>query len=1142
MTGFVLLRVRAHRLLLSAAVLAVLLTTSVLAALTAFSGSVGDAALRHTLTHRSAPSAALTVSASVDHEQRAEADEAVREASRDAFDGLPVTVGKLESSGSYALPRRLQDPAARRGEPDLTHFAALDPDRVRITDGRAPAASDGTGPVQVALPVVAAEALKLEPGARVTVTDRLHDDRKQRVLVTGVYEAADRSDPYWQLDPLGGRGVRKLAFTTYGPLLTDPSVLASGALGDGRTSWLAAADYATLTTGSMDGLRDASAGAPKALAAAPVFASGVTVRMSLPTVLDQLDRALLVSRSTLMIVAVQLVLLAAYALLLVARLLNSERDGERELLRARGGSRSRITSFAAIEALLLAVPAAVAAPLLAGPLTGLLAERGALSRIGLDVGAAATGTVWLVSAAVALACALAVVAPSLTAGTGGRRTRAASLPGPVQAGADLGLLLIAGVAYWQLDRQAGGGALTGDRAGDLGIDPLLVTAPALALLAGTVLTLRLLPPAAKLVERRAAKGRGLPAALAGWQFSRRPLRGAGPVLLLVLSVAMGMLAIGQSASWNRSQSDQADFGSGASVRLVGGHGSGPAVAGTYGGLDGVRQAAPAHRTTVEASGGRTAEILALDTAHADEDMLMRSDLAGRSPRQVFDAIAPEPAPRPGLVLPKGATRVTMELRITTVSAKGSEPAPGASPPVVTVLLEDRYGLPYRFLAGPVPVDGRPVPVSFPVSGAGGLAVTGMEVDDEPPYGRAEKRRVSVSAVRAVTGTGDDRASGSGSGSPEGSGSPDDPESSGSPDDPEGSEPSEGSEASEAPEGPERPVPISGTVRWEASMTLTDRGDSRPGTTPVPNGSSGLPDFTYDTGVSSEDSWEQTTSTLRISAGRPKAGPLRAVATDAYLKSANARLGDEIDLTLAGNTVRVTLVESVRRLPTTGAAELSGAADPAQSGGALLLDLKAVTEVLSRRTTATIEATEWWLSAAPGDAPKVAAALRALPDTDPGQVLVRAETAQRLVDDPLGAGPQSALPAVAVVAAALAAVGFAVSVSASRRERAAELGVLRALGAPRRQLARMIAAEQGVLIALALLIGLGIGTVLTRAVVPLIVLTGQADRPVPPVLVELPAGQVAALLAGVAALPLMIVATMALRRGDPAVTLRHQGDH
>ncbi|NEE29588.1 hypothetical protein G3M53_29575, partial [Streptomyces sp. SID7982] len=77
-------------------------------------------------------------------------------------------------------------------------------------------------------------------------------------------------------------------------------------------------------------------------------------------------------------------------------------------------------------------------------------------------------------------------------------------------------------------------------------------------------------------------------------------------------------------------------------------------------------------------------ILALDTAHADEGMLMRSDLADGSPRRVFDTIAPQRTPRPGLVLPKDSTRVRMDLRITTVSPKGSEAAPGTSPPVVTV--------------------------------------------------------------------------------------------------------------------------------------------------------------------------------------------------------------------------------------------------------------------------------------------------------------------------------------------------------------------------------------------------------------------------------------------------------------------------
>lgn len=68
----------------------------------------------------------------------------------------------------------------------------------------------------------------------------------------------------------------------------------------------------------------------------------------------------------------------------------------------------------------------------------------------------------------------------------------------------------------------------------------------------------------------------------------------------------------------------------------------------------------------------------------------------------------------------------------------------------------------------------------------------------------------------------------------------------------------------------------------------------------------------------------------------------------------------------------------------------------------------------------------------------------------------------------------------------------------------------------------------------------LGALLARAVVPLVVLTGEAARPLPDVLVELPVGQVAALLAGVVAVPLLIVAALALRRGDPTVTLRHEG--
>ncbi|MEV7868502.1 ABC transporter permease [Streptomyces sp. NPDC088124] len=966
MTGFVFLRAAGHRLLLAAALLAVVLTTCVLASLTAFSTSVGDTALRETLRGRDAASAVLVISADVPERERDAAQRAVVRGAQESFDGLPVTVRKLERSGPYALPgtRRASSAPAAGEKPDLTHFAALDRSRITLVAGELPGtganagtdvgtgtgADAGTGAgatIPVALPEEVARRLELAPGARIALTDRLTDDRLT-VRITGVYRATDPTDPYWRLDALGGRGIREVDFTTYGPLLTDASVLAAGQVSRAATGWLAAADYRGITTDRLAALRTAATQVPERLREEPALGGAATVTTALPALLDRTERALLVSRSTLVIVALQLLLLAAYTLLLVARSLGAERAGETGLLRARGASRARLAALAATEALLLALPAALCAPLLAAPLTGLFARSSAPAD-----GAASAGTgpgdlppwpVWLVAAAVALGCAAVVVLPALAGNagapgtaeaTGGGRGRAAALPAPVRAGADLALLVVAALAYWQLDRGTGTGtgALGSDREGRLGIDPLLVAAPALALLAGTVLTLRLLPPLARLAERRAARSRALPGALAAHRLARRSLLGAGPALLLVLAVATGMLALGQSASWDRSQRDQADFATGASVRVLDGRPADPGQAARYAALPGVRQAAAAHRTDTSLSGGLSATVIALDTAHAEERMLLRADLA-----------------------------------------------------------------------------------------------------DEP----AESLLSGVSGPAAA---------------------------------------------------PER---------------------------------------------------------------------IAAVATDAFLRATGAGRGDGVDLTLAGRQVRVTIVKTVRELPTTGTTANAGtsqaqdpAQDPAQdtdanttSGGAVLVDLRAVNTALAARTDRPLAPNEWWLSTAPGAAAQVAAALRDRSDgTEPARVLVRDETAAGLLGDPLGDGPRSALIAVALAAAALSAVGFAVGAAASLRERTAELAVLRALGAPRRGLARLVVTEQGVLIGIGLAVGAALGVLLTRALVPLTVLTSGAARPVPQVLVELPLPQVTLFLAGVAAVPLLITAVLAARRGAGlAAALRHQRDH
>ncbi|MEU6555290.1 ABC transporter permease [Streptomyces sp. NPDC046915] len=1082
----VLARARAHRPLITAALVTVLLTTSVLAALAAYSAAIGDAALRHSLAEpRNAADAALVVTAEVAADHRRAADTAVRDGARRTFDGLPVTVRTLVCSGPYALPATTRAAATRPGDnPDLTHFATLDPTQVRFSEGRPPRA--GTPDVEVALPETAARRLRLTPGARLTVTDRL-DGPPVRILVTGVYRPTEPASPYWLLDELGGRGVRQTSdFITYGPLLTAPSVVTGGRVSEGPFAWLASADFARLTAERIDALRTSARTGPAALLKLRTGddsegdTAETTATTALPEVLDRVERSLLVSRSTLLIVALQLALLAACALLLVARLLAAERTGETRLLRARGASRAALAGLAAREALLLAGPALLIAPLLAGPLTRLLAGHGALARLGLELEVPDGGRlgVWLTAAGVALGCALAVTLPAV-ASTGFRTSRARALPAWLRAGADLGLVAVAGVAYWQLDRRTSG-AMSADTTGALGIDPLLVAAPALALLAGAVLTLRLLPPAARLAERRATGGRGLAAALAGWQLSRRPGRGAGPVLLLVLAVALGVLAIGQGSSWERSQDDQADFAAGAPVRILG---TGDGELGRtqeYAAVPHVREAAPAVRTTLPLSGDRTATVLALDTAHAADTVLLRPDLAPAPMKRLLAGLGPS-GESAGARVPAGATRLTLTATLLS-SVRGTESAA-----TVTQTLEDDHGVPYPLPSGSLPADARPHMLSVELpSNHGPLTLTGVQLVLPVPSSHAEQHTLTLDALTATTAA-----------------------------------------------GTAQRVPLSAS--WRVASGTDGQGSADAATAPTRPRvrPAAHPTVVYGTGYVPSDQPRLSPSlTLRMQVPQPRTTAVAALATDRFLASAGARPGQTMDISLAGQNVPVRIVRALRQLPTAQGGQGDG------DGGAVLVDLPAVNRVLQARYGLALAPTEWWLRPdSPSYSADIATALRARPDLDPGQIVVRDEIAAELRDDPFGAGPEAAFTAAAAAAAVLAALGFAVSTAGTLRERNAEFAILRALGAPRRRLARAVVGEQSVLVALALAVGTGLGIALTRAVLPLIVLTGEATRPVPDLLVELPPLRMAALVAAVAAVPVVVVALLAVRQADPVQVLR-----
>ncbi|UWE08397.1 ABC transporter permease [Actinacidiphila bryophytorum] len=1110
MTGFVLMRVRAHRLLLAAALLTVVLTTCVLATLASYTGAIGDAALRRTLQHQAADRSTFDVKASLTGKDEAALDTAVRRRLGRAFGDLPAQVKASTRSGPYGLPLALRPAGAPKNtEPDLTLLATFDRSQLTLAGGHWPApAAKGAATVQAAVPESVARALHIAAGAQITLADRLGGP-PLKVDITGVYRPADPASPYWQLDPLAGRGIHTLAFTTYGPLLADPGTFSSGRVAADEMSWQATGDFRKAAAGRIDTLeaavKDTTAGlrTDKATGAAQATTG-------LPDLLDGLRRSLLVTRSTLLIGAFQLVILAAFALLLVAQLLAEERAGETALLRARGGSRGRVARLAAGEALLLALPAAVVAPLLAGPVTHLLAGTGAMARTGVTLEGGSAGSAWLVAGAAALACALAVVVPALRSAGATARTRRGGLPGALQAGADVGLLVIAGVAYWQLQRRASGsGALSSDKSGGLGIDPVLVAAPALCLLAGTVLVLRLLPPAARLGERRAARGSGLALALAGWQLARRPRRGAAAALLLVLAVAMGMFSIGQSASWDRSQRDQADFSVGADLRVTGMTTPPFGQAGIFTAAPGVTSAAPAARETLLLSGDKYATALVIDTTKAAGAMRVRSDLTDGRPLPALLAPLRTTPDNQGLTVDGTARQVAF--RATLTAARGGKPAgAGDQPDHVSAAVVDAEGVSYDFALGDLPPDGRPHTLTLDLATAAGkgapagpLRLVRFESSYQVPSGPSETRQLVLASAQVT------RA-----------------------------------------DGAVEPLRMPDGQSWVGSAGFDDAslgavpGAVTPSAGSMQSGGAALLSFGYDTGTfsSGDDgtfqqngtgTFQQDTGTVRVLAGSRAPAKLTGIATDGYLRAAGAKVGDTVQVQLGNVTAPVKISSAVHALPgTEDATETDDA-------GALLLDLRAVNEVLAAADTLPMQPTEWWLGTAPGAAGRAAAALRARADVD--TVLDRAAAAAELRADPLGAGPQSALPAAVIAAAVLAAVGFAVGAMGAARERRTEFAVLRALGAPRRKLTRMLAAEQGLLVLVSLAVGLALGTFLTRLITPLIVLTGQATRPVPPLVIELPVGRLAELVAVLLAAPLLVLVVTAVRRGEPAAALRHQAE-
>ena len=1072
-------RMNAHRLVIIAAAFTIAVAAALATALVTVSSQALPRAVRHDLSRAAGTS--FVIRGNVNAAQGAQYTSLLPGKISAALEGAPFGYHRAYWSDplGFVAGSRPAAPGNTRTV-QIVEAATLQAvtAQAALVSGHWPADPVGGGPIPAALPVTAASLLHVLTGDMLQLRDRI-SDRLIRFTVTGLYRPRQVSSPYWGLDDVALSGSSTLSgFTTYGPLTVSAAAF-SGPLTVGAGPWVAVPRTADIPAGllrtvaaNVSGLRESLAGA--------VNLPDLTMTTGLPAVVNGIANNLDVARSLLAICAVLLFLLAAAALLAVARLLAGQREGESAMLVARGATRWQLVRLTAVEAAPLCVLSAAAGGLAGIGLARLLAGSGsALFGWPAFWGAAAVGAGALV---IMLVPVLSTVTPGAARARRGRQT---AIAGITRAGADLALVLLAVVAGWELRHYS---AVSAGASGNFGVDPVIVAAPALALAGGTVLALRLLPAGGKAGDLLAARGRRLTAAMASWQISRLPIRQGGAALLIVLAVATGTLALSQRQSWTRSVQDQAAFNAGADVRV---QASQPLTAGQAAavtGTPGVRHAMPVASFEQPATDGVT---LAIGAGQAANVALLRLDQSALPGPALFGKIRTA-GPPPGVTLPGRAAGFRLAARLGPAAL-------GLGATAVTVSVEDADDVVYELGAGSLPADGRDHLLTVSLGSPGAifpLRLTGVTVTYTLPATRP--REPAVFTLDGVSG---------------------------------------------APGAPAATVPGSALRSWPAVASSAELagvrqslGTAGPSGTPAVSSDragkgagevGGALAVTFSPGYGLAASGIPGTAPSDMSGQLALTPAVPAVipglATQRFLAASNTRVGSTVQTNIDGAIISVKIMAAVSSFPTV-----------TSNGGGLIVNLSDLQTVLVRASLEPAPVTQWWLATAgrAGVPPGLAGRL------PPGSAVTSSSgIASGLLADPLSTVPQQGLLAVAIAAAVLAITGFCVSIAAGVRQRRAETALLAALGVAPRAAAGQLCLEKLMLSVPSALAGLVLGVVLAELLVPAITLTTAATKPVPPVLIQFGWSQTLPLALAVAVLPVLVAAFTIARRPDAAAELR-----
>ncbi|HEX5015406.1 MAG TPA: ABC transporter permease [Candidatus Limnocylindrales bacterium] len=977
----------------------------------------------------------------------------------------------------------------------IEHHAAL-------VDGAWPA--PGSERIESALSEGAAAALGLRVGDTLDLAARDDSGTEVTIDIVGIWRP-DRNDPYWLAKTLELDGVETRGpFTTTGPVVVAMSDLLQRLAGrDLDLEWRAIPDVDGLQVGGLNALRVDLESLNARLADDRLPGRSLRVESKLPGILAEVDRRTLVSRGGVLLLTVQFAILAGYAILLVAGMLIERRRVEVALLRSRGAGTMQLAAMAFGEAVMLAIPAALIAPYVAVGVVQLLGNLGPLADAGIASAATVDDDARAVAAAAAGACVIALTIPSLLsggnpAGVRARLSRQVSRTLPQRLGVDIVLVALAAIGLWQL--RLYGSPLTANARGVLGLDPLLIAAPGIGLLAGGILATRLVPRIAEIAERVLSTRTGLVSSIGARQLARRPLRYTRSALLLMLAAALGTFAASDAATWAASQHDQATYQAAADLRMtVSDYNELPswAVGPAARSIDGVEAAAPIVRAPLDVGRAiRGGQLLAFDPATAPGLINDPTAGSGSAVNSLVARLAEDRPESHSAAIDGNPLRLALVVDAaftaepTVVDDDPDTPDPVLPPDWrgidVTLLLEDADGRLHKVTGGQGLVNGAgqriEIPLTIDVGGRqvafpGPARLQGVELSIRMPpemVGVGSLDILGLEASDSASGDADWRDVGWTPATP-------------------------GYAWTAIRSGPPRPF-------RPASQQRLVFGFEPPAAEPIFGGGG---------------------ATFRTATTPTDPDRIPAVVGRAFLEESGAAVGDDVAASISGQRVTLSILGVTDQFPSL---------DPRKAFA--IVDATTLERARQANTGQVIATKEWWLKADPAAAGSVEAALRQAPIAAT-QVIGRESLTRSLGSDPVSLGIVGALALGALAALVFASIGFIVSATVTSSERVTEFAILRALGLSARELSAWVSLENAFLLIFGVAAGTVLGIILSWLVLPFATLTETGEAAVPAPEIVVPWAAMAPLYGAAIALFVVTVALVSrqVRRAGISTVLR-----